>query len=273
LAHISAKKIYLEILKFELMSSLEIIVNSDGIPKEVVEESNRLVARLFGPSIQEFGNSLSETIRLRRYNNQNEIFGQVETLLGDTEAKLNTIPLKVLAPMVDASSYEEDKELQTKWAYLIANALTYDTDIVFNQNCITILNGISSQDAQLLDKVHELLIVRRVERFEKNYKNRVRRQGQTIYESPEDLSAEWFAFGIRKYSAELGYEQRRFEFIISNLVTLGVLKWDIDVQVQAEKASDDPEDKDIEVNVDVSGNVAFVFTALGNKFVTVCKTL
>ncbi len=255
------------------MSYLEIIPNSDDVPQHVVEESNRLMKSLFGQSVLEMGQTISESIRIRRFNNQVEILGKVEALLKDLKTEMNAVPLKVLAPMIELSSYEEEESLQIKWSYLIANSLTKGSDVIFSQNCIKILNSISSQEALLLDKLHMSLVERQIASFEKNYKNDPERQAKRGIDNAEKLNPEWFAFGIIKFSKEWGYNKQDFEFMISNLVILGALKWETEVEIQGEKSSHDPEDKDLDLNVEVSNNDFFIFTLLGNKFVKVCKTI
>jgi hypothetical protein len=61
------------------------------------------------------------------------------------------------------------------------------------------------------------------------------------------------------------------EFSISNLISLGLLKWETDVEVDATKSSEDPEDTDIDVDVNVSNNEFIIFTSIGDKFIRICK--
>ena len=89
---------------------------------------------------------------------------------------------------------------------------------------------------------------------------------------PEEFSLDTLVFSIGMTAKELELPQLSLSINISNLVTLGLLKWETDVEVSAEKSSEDPEDTDIDVSVDVYNNDDFIFTHFGDKFVKICKS-
>lgn len=248
------------------MQEHELTVNLDSIPGDIIAQSNSLAKKLFGPSIDSIGESLIEDVKKRQLINELSILSKVQQILKDTDKRPGKVPLKVLVPLISQSSCEEDETLQDKWARLISHILTEETDIIFSQNCISILNRISSDDAKLLDKLHDELNIKRQERFTRRptvLKNPI--------QSPNEYRLDLFSFGVRKISRELNIPYQALEFSLANLITLGLLKWETDVEISAEKAYDDPEDKDIEVDVTVSNNDDFIFTSLGDKFVTICK--
>jgi hypothetical protein len=148
---------------------------------------------------------------------------------------------------------------------------------VFQQNCITILNRLSAEEASLLDKLHGFLSKRRLERYTKAVayyeKAKEKYPGQTknFPSKPEQYSLDFFTFNVSRLSKEFNIEKSELEFSISNLISLGLLKWETDVDVKATKSSDDPDDTDIDVDVDVSNNDNFIFTSIGDKFVKVCN--
>ena len=63
----------------------------------------------------------------------------------------------------------------------------------------------------------------------------------------------------------------KVEFLISNLVALGILKWETEVDVDAAKSTEDPNDPEIDVDVIVDGSTSFIFSRLGLKFLEICK--
>lgn len=244
-----------------------LIAGMDNIPKEIIERSNALSKSLFGASISTLGESLVENIRKRQLTNEIKILSKVGQILEDEGKKPGKVPLKVMAPLISQSSLEEDESLQNKWARLIAHILTEEQDTIFHQNCINILNKISSEDAKLLDSLHIRLHYRRDEYFAKR-----KAVLDKKYSAPDELSLGVFSFSIYTVSNDVKMPKQRIEFSLSNLATLGLIKWETEVAVTAEKANDEPEDKSIDVDVTVSNNDEFIFTPLGDKFVRICQS-
>lgn len=258
------------------MADIEKIIENLNLPKQILDKSEALFKTLFGPSFNELGGMISDSIRLRRFKNQIKIFSKAQNILRDKNIDPKKVSLKVLAPLIEYSSYEEEETLQDKWASLTAHILSTDSETIFKQNCISVLNKISTEDAMLIDQLHELLTEKRLARYKKQV-DTFQRQMKFIDDppkpkEPEEIPLERLIFGIRKTAKELDMPQNSLSINISNLVTLGLLKWETDVEVSAEKSSEDPEDTDIDVSVDVYNNDDFIFTHFGDRFVRSCKT-
>jgi hypothetical protein len=259
------------------MADIEKIFENLNIPKQLLDKSEALLKTLFGPSFDELGGLIADQVKLRRFNNQVNIFTKAQEKLKQNNINPQKVSLKVLAPLIEYSSLEEEENLQDKWSNLISHILGGDKEVVFHQNCITILNRISSEEAKLLDKLHDLLNKNKTERYQnqlKHYnlnKEKHPTMKQTEPKRPEEYSLDSFTFNIVKLSKENNIPKADLEFSISNLISLGLLKWETDVDVSASKSSDDPEDKDIDVDVSVYNNDDFIFTSIGDKFIKICK--
>lgn len=258
------------------MADIEKILDNLNIPKQILDKSEALLKALFGPSFDEIGGIIADSVKLRRFKNQIKILSKAQDILKEKKIDPKKVSLKVLAPLIEFSSYEEEEKLQDKWSRLTAHILSGNGDIIFQQNCITILNRLATEEAILLDKLHDILSERRVNKFEKE---KLYYQGTLLGDeyipskpaSPEGYALELFVFDIGTVSKDLKLPRQTLEFSVSNLVALGLLKWETDVHVSAEKSSEDPEDKDVDVSVDVYNNDVFIFTPLGDKFVKVCE--
>ncbi len=261
------------------MADIEKIIDGINIPKQLIDKSEALLKTLFGPSFTELGGLIADEVKLRRFNNQVKIFTRAQERLRQNNINPQAVSLKVLAPLIEYSSLEEDENLQNKWSNLIAHVVGGNPEIVFQQNCIAILNRISSHDAILLDQLHELLIKRRVEYYAKQViRHKEMRDTYPTWsleapKNPEDISLDSFTFNVSRLSKEMGTSPSEVEFRISSLISLGLLKWQTDVDVYANKSSEDPDDRKIDVDVSVSNNDDFIFTSIGDKFITICKDL
>lgn len=255
------------------MSEIGEIIKDLNLPKQLLDKSEALLKTLFGSSFEEFGGLIADQVRMRRFKNQIKIFEKAQSLLKEKKLDTKKVSLKVLAPLLEFSSYEEDEKLQEKWSNLVVNILNKEDDVLFQQNCIAILNKMSSSDAQLLDTLYKLLETKRQDRYDLASK-RFEQFKNSYYKppaSPKEYELETFQFNIDRLYKDLQIQKEKLDFQISNLITLGLLKWEIDIDVSAKKSNSDPEDDDIDVDYNVYNNTTFVFTPLGNKFIQVCN--
>jgi hypothetical protein len=254
------------------MSSVEKIIDSLNLPKQILDKSEALLKALFGQSFDELGGMIADQVRLRRFKNQIKIFDKAQSILKDKKINPKQVSLKVLAPLIEYSSYEEEESLQGKWSNLIAHILEDNNNTVFQQNCITILNRISGEEAILIDFLHKKFNEKRIKRHADALKYHTDHNlKSTFTQKPENYPLQYFPFHINKISGELNKTKKELEFQISNLTVLGLLKWETDVEVEARKANEDPDDTDIDVDVNVSNNDNFIFSSLGVKFVEACS--
>ncbi|MFA6483401.1 MAG: hypothetical protein WCW62_12535, partial [Bacteroidales bacterium] len=242
----------------------------------LAKESDALLKALLRPSFDEMGGMFADQVRLRRFKNQIKILMKAQQILTDKGLDPKRVSLKVLAPLIEFSSYEQDPDLQGKWAELTVHILTDNEDTVFQQNCLAILNRISSTEAKLIDDLHLDLESRRANRNKKDKESfaslseRYPNNSFPIPKNPEDYSLDNFAFNVAIIAKKSGFTKSEINFRISNLISFGLLKWETNVKVNAKKAEEDPEDTTIDVNVSVSNNDIFIFTPTGDRFVKVC---
>ena len=86
----------------------------------------------------------ADQVRLRRFKNQVKIFERLNIYLKDKKIDPQKINLKVLAPLIEFASYEEDENLQELWSKLVKNILIKPTHIVLQQNAFEVLNKVSN---------------------------------------------------------------------------------------------------------------------------------
>ena len=255
------------------MSEIEKIIEGINLPKQIIDKSETLVKKIFGPSFDEYSGMLADNVRLRRFNNQIKILSKAEKKLKEQNIDPKKVSLKILAPLVEFSSLEEDENIQEKWSNLICEVVKNDNDNIFQKNSIEILSKISSEDAIYLDKLYSTLQMKRKARYQQQLKTYGNNEQliERYVKKPENQSLEDLLFSVNETSKILKISSSELKSIVSYFVTLGLLKWETDVEVTASKYSSDPEDTDIDVDVNVYNNDDFIFTEFGNKFVKICK--
>ena len=252
------------------MTGLEKII-TDPILKTASEKSEGLIKALFGKAFAESGEMIADQVRLRRFKNQIKIFEKAKNYLEENNINPEKINLKVLAPLVEFSSYEEDETLQELWAKMIKNTLSRPFSTVLLQNAIEILKRVSNEEVELLNYVYLELNKKRKQRAE-NMNGRPQLFGGKEIKNPEDFRIDWFTFKISQLSSDLKIEEDILEIQISNLVALGALKYETEVDVSsAEKSSQDPDDTDLDIDLDVSDYSSIRMTKLGYVFLELCN--
>lgn len=253
------------------------IINNLNIPKQLLDKSEIVLGKLFGPSFDELGNTLSDQVRFRRFKNQLKILSDAELLLKEKNINPKKVSLKVLVPLLDLSSYEEDENIQKKWSHLTTHILDDNTDIIFQQNCISILNKMSSKDAELLDDIFELFNTKRKQKnqYEHTAYNKTLKKNpsssKSLPKEHEDLSPNLFPLKVSSINRNLKTDSLELDFYLSNLITFGFIQWETNVEVNAFQNKELPEDDNIEVKVKVLNQDKFVFTPLGVKFMKICN--
>jgi len=130
------------------------IIESLNLPKQILDKTEKLMSKLFGPSVKEFGELFADNIRFRRLKNQVKILNKTRILLENNGLETRELNLKTTTSLIEKSSVEEDETLQDKWANLIANIST-SPENGLEQRLINTLSNLSSLEAKILDFVHE----------------------------------------------------------------------------------------------------------------------
>jgi len=127
----------------------KIDISSSTIDKGL-DVAKEFLQKLIGPSLEEVGLLLKESIALWRFKNQVVILKKANEICDRRGIKPSPLSLKLLCPLMDAASLEEDPDMQSKWAALLANMVDSDINI---QNHVFpyILGQLSLPEFALLD--------------------------------------------------------------------------------------------------------------------------
>jgi hypothetical protein len=127
----------------------KIDISSATIDKGI-DVAKEFLQKLIGPSLEEAGLLLKESIALWRFKNQVNILEKANEICQRKGIRPSPISLKLLCPLMDAASLEDDPEMQSKWAALLSNMVDSEKNI---QNHVFpyILGQLSLPEFALLD--------------------------------------------------------------------------------------------------------------------------
>src|SRR4051794_39873173 len=84
--------------------------------------AENFLAKLTGPVAEELGAILQDRVRVYRFKNQLSMLGKAQEMLLQAHVKPESVPLRLLLPLLDGASLEDEENLSTKWAALLANS-------------------------------------------------------------------------------------------------------------------------------------------------------
>jgi abortive infection alpha-like protein len=123
--------------------------------KDLLAPVTDVVKQLLGPAATEIGLSLGESVRVWRLKRTVRLLEEVRQIAVDAGLDLKPVAPRLLFPLLEAASLEDNKDLHERWVALLTNAATtdYDTEIL---PCFPdILRQLTAEEAQFLDRAYE----------------------------------------------------------------------------------------------------------------------
>jgi len=238
----------------------KIDIKSSTIDKGL-EIAKNFVDKLIMPSIEETGLLMKDHITMWRFKNQVKMLNKAKDYCDKHNIHPKKISLKVLAPLLEYSSLEEEDIMQDKWSVLLSNLIDSEQNIE-NHVFPYILSQLSIDEFIPLEKVYDSCVSRRLslipelkkfqhERIEKDAL--IKKQIETVTKEIEEKKAisgkKWSTeiFEIERKKTKLENELRNLdqeehriqfsikrselvpedyfkEFEMSNLIRLGLVK-------------------------------------------------
>lgn len=119
-----------------------------------VDIAKDFVDKLIIPSVEETGLLLKDQISVWRFKNQIKTLVKAKEICAKNNISTKQISLKLLCPILEYSSLEEDDYLTDKWAILLSNLV--DTEQNFQNHVFPyILSQISKKEFQILENVFD----------------------------------------------------------------------------------------------------------------------
>ncbi|PUA40363.1 hypothetical protein C8Z91_04465 [Paenibacillus elgii] len=125
------------------------------LPEEIklkaMNSAVSLLKVLFKDPMVEFGNFITDKIKAKRYAHMIDVIASVNEKLIAAGISPNEPSLKVIIPLLENCSLEEDKNLKEKWSFLLKNALDPAQNNDIHLAYINILRELTPNEALILD--------------------------------------------------------------------------------------------------------------------------
>jgi hypothetical protein len=112
-----------------------------------------IIRAMLGPATAEIAERFKDNIRVYRYGRQLECLKKAEQMAKEAGFTPKAVPIKLLFPLLEGASLEEDETLHSMWAALLANASNPSHQQMLRLGFLELLRRISKDSALLINAV------------------------------------------------------------------------------------------------------------------------
>ena len=117
-----------------------------------------LARKMLGPAADEVAEMLRDSIRMYRYQRQLSLLHKAEAMTSKAGYTPQTVSLKLLFPLLEGASLEENEELHSMWAALLAHASHPGSVSLVLPSFTEVLRVLTADEAHLLDAAYRYAV-------------------------------------------------------------------------------------------------------------------
>jgi hypothetical protein len=129
------------------------------VAKEAVKQTlapvQEIVHELSGPAATEVGLMFGDTLRVWRLKRAVRYLQDVKEIASKAGLRLKPVAPRLLFPILDSASLEDDKDLHQRWVALLTNAARTDFDGDVLPSFPDILKQLTPAEAEFLDRAYD----------------------------------------------------------------------------------------------------------------------
>jgi hypothetical protein len=202
---------------------------------------SEVIEKIAGPAAEELGLTIQDTVKVFRLKRQIRLWNKVKQICQEANIEPSRMPLKLVAPIIENASLEEEDDLQDVWANMLANAANPREENPVAPSFPAILKELSARDVKFLNSMYEMALKGTGARPRAGFGN-----VETFQFDQLDLLLVLTAAKLARYPRLLPYEEadkkehkaeraadkREVEFIVDLLKRQGVVAQKFEMPVQ-----------------------------------------
>ena len=119
---------------------------------EVVRDFGSYMSQFITPPLEQVSDLITDKLKYYTWNNKLNLMQKTQEKIKELGmSPQNNIPQKLLIPLLEAASLEEDDRLQELWVNLLVNS---STGFSLERSYISVLEQLSPLEAQILIKIY-----------------------------------------------------------------------------------------------------------------------
>ena len=134
------------------------IAKTTGKAVDAAREAGGFIARVISGPLEQGIGIFEDKLRYLRWERLVRLMQRESEVLKELglQAPTRPVPLKIIIPLLQAASVEEDETLQDRWVNLLVNAANASCGIEIRRAYIVILEQISPLEAKILDVIYSV---------------------------------------------------------------------------------------------------------------------
>jgi hypothetical protein len=137
-----------------------------------------IVKAMLGDAANEVAQQLATEVKVYRYGRSLKLLEKAERMAKEAGFTPKAVPIKLLFPLLEGASLEEDESLHDMWAALLANAAHPQNTRIIRPTFWETLKHLSGEDARFLKGIYQSGL----DRLEELYPQRLVEKGEIPYE-------------------------------------------------------------------------------------------
>jgi hypothetical protein len=201
-----------------------------GIAKVIEKMADPVIAllqKVAGPAAEEVGLTLKDAVHVYRVRRAYRLAEKFATFCSRTRVQPRQVPLRILLPVLDAASVEDDETLHTMWANILAAAATPGAKPKPYPAFIETLKQLSREEAVFFNAVYDDLDRRRDEYMRLSLAEQA---NSTFPEPPDGYELVYTYLSANGYVEQAGspeeahnWYELEVDVAFENLMRLGLL--------------------------------------------------
>ncbi len=120
------------------------------------EKFGGFISRYIGGSLEQSMGIIEDKLKYMRWERQHRLINKAEQFLKQEglDSPDRAVPIKIMVPLLEGATLEEDDALQNTWAALLTNYGMQKSGIEPHRSYISILEQLSSTEAIIISKVY-----------------------------------------------------------------------------------------------------------------------
>lgn len=126
-----------------------------GLLKNLSEPVKEFLSAIINTPAKEAGEWAADAIRGKRFQTQVKILNKAQKLVEDSGISPGYINMKVLVPLLESGSLEDDGDIVNMWANLLATA---SVSKKVRASYVGILKGLEPVEARIMQHIYQLIV-------------------------------------------------------------------------------------------------------------------
>lgn len=119
---------------------------------ELTKEARQIIFNLLGPASQEAGKFVGDALQNLRFERTLKMIDRAKQLLAERGIKPQVVGTKIIVPLIQYCSLEDDEDLTFRWAGLLASAVSGEE---LHSSYPRLLAELTPLDARILDQAYD----------------------------------------------------------------------------------------------------------------------